>query len=87
MAFTKGTSGNVNGKPKGASNHTTKQTKELIANLLQKEMENIEEYKSKVSPIEWLQIMVKLIPYIVPKQSQIETTTNEATFEYKRLFE
>ena len=87
MGYKKGISGNVNGKPKGASNRTTKQTKELIANLLQKEMENIEEYKAKVTPIEWLNILVRLVPYIVPKQAQIETTTNEATFEYKRLFE
>jgi hypothetical protein len=87
MGFKKGTSGNINGKPRGASNHTTKQTKELIANLLQKEFENIEEYKSKVTPNEWLQVLVKLVVYTVPKQAQVETTTNEATFEYKRLFE
>ena len=87
MGFKKGTSGNVNGKPRGASNHTTKQTKEVISNLLEKEFSSIEEYKTKVTPNEWLNVLIKLIPYVLPKQTHVETSvTEQAPIDWERLF-
>lgn len=73
MKFEKGNPG----KPKGSTSHVNRQTKELISTLLQNEFEHIEEYKSKITPAEWLNILVRLVPYVVPKQTQVEATVTE----------
>lgn len=76
-----------NGKPKGAVNQTTKQVKEVISTLLEKEFQDIEQYKEKLTPSEWLNVLVKLVPYVVPKQTETNATINTPQqVDWERLF-
>jgi hypothetical protein len=59
------------GKPKGAINKTTAETKELIQNIVSSKLENINELLEQLEPKEQLDVIIKLLPYIVPKQQEI----------------
>jgi hypothetical protein len=64
-------------KPKGAISETTKEAKELLLNVISKEAENIEsvlEIIRKENPIEYMKIIVKLLPFILPKHLDLGVT-------------
>lgn len=62
---------NINGRPKGAVNKTTAETKELLQKIVSNELDNITDLLSKLEPKERIDAVIKLLPYIVPKQSEI----------------
>jgi hypothetical protein len=65
------------GRPVGSLNKTTKELRETISRILNKELENIDEYKDSMTPKEWLDILIKLLPYrltkAVPKHEPMES--------------
>lgn len=65
--FEKGQSGNPSGRTKGSQNKTTKAIKEFIMQLLCDNMEQITEDLKSLDPKERLQIIVGLLPYVLPK--------------------
>ncbi|AIN71919.1 hypothetical protein K5L04_01870 [Flavobacterium psychrophilum] len=67
---------NVNGRPKGSLNKSTAETKELIHNVVSKQLENIDKLLDRLEPKERIDAIIKLLPYLIPKQSEI--TTNES---------
>ena len=70
MAGFKGTR-NVNGRPKGAVNKTTAETKELLQKIVSNELEGIAERLEKLDNKERIDAVIKLLPYIVPRQTEI----------------
>lgn len=70
MAGFKGTR-NINGRPRGAVNKTTAETKELLQKIISNELDNIEQLLNKLDPKERLDAVIKLLPYIIPKQTEI----------------
>ena len=72
----KGVALNPNGRPKGAKNKLTLETRELIQSFVSKELETIGERIDLLEPKERLDVLIKLLPYIVPKQKDIDL--NEA---------
>lgn len=62
---------NENGRPKGAVNKTTAETKELIQKIVSNELENIVERLEQLDNKERLDVIIKLLPYIIPKQNHI----------------
>jgi hypothetical protein len=66
--FTHGNSG----RPKGAINKTTKEVRELISNLISKELQTIEKYKAELTSKEWLELLIRLMPYSIPKAAPLE---------------
>ena len=59
------------GRTKGTLNKTTLETKELIKTIVSNEMETITELLEQLTPKERIDAIIKLLPYIVPKQNEI----------------
>jgi hypothetical protein len=61
------------GRPKGALNKNAKQVKDLLTDIVSNEMESLSERINQLSDKERLDILVKLLPYIMPKCQQDDT--------------
>lgn len=72
----KGVALNPKGRPKGSKNKLTFETRRLIQSFVSKELETIGERIDLLEPKERLDVLIKLLPYIVPKQKDFDT--NEA---------
>ena len=66
-----------NGRPKGAVNKTTAETKELIQKIVSNELDSITDLLEKLEPKERIDAVIKLLPYIMPKQSEVSITDPE----------
>jgi hypothetical protein len=65
------------GRPKGAVNKSTSIVKEAIAKLLERNVENMDEWLTQVAkddPYKALDLMNKLCEYHVPKLARTEVT-------------
>ena len=79
---------NPNGRPKGALNRSTQQLKEIINDILNSELGKIDEYLNELEPKERLNFIIKLMPYVIPKQTEtiIEDVTEKgSTIDYSKL--
>jgi hypothetical protein len=76
---------NVNGRPKGAVGKTTAETKELLQTILGKEINKLGLLLGKLEPLERVNAIAKLLPFIVPKQIQqgVTITPPEMTDEQR----
>jgi hypothetical protein len=61
------------GRAKGTPNKVTKNTKELIANIVDKLAENYLEDIEAMKPSERMDMLSKLLEYIVPKLGRIDS--------------
>lgn len=59
------------GRTAGTVNKTTAETKELLQKIISNELDNIEGMLNKLEPKERIDAVIKLLPYIVPKQQEI----------------
>jgi hypothetical protein len=59
------------GRAKGTPNRTTAETKELLQSIVSNELDNILVLLQKLEPKERIDAVIKLLPYIVPKQQEI----------------
>jgi hypothetical protein len=55
------------GKPKGATNKTTRETRELIEQIVLDELSNIKQLLNELEPSERAYVICKLLPYVLPK--------------------
>jgi hypothetical protein len=78
MPFKKGIITNANGRGKGTLNKVTKEIKEIIKDVLEKEFEIIDSTLKELEPEKRLEIVLKLLPYVVPKlnNTQYDVTGN-----------
>jgi len=65
------------GREKGTPNRLTKELRWLLKDLLHQELENLPERLNSLEPKERLEIVVKLLPYAIPKVEPVHYTTNE----------
>ena len=66
MAIRKKTGGRIAGTP----NRTTAETKELLQKIVGKELEKLGKIIEQLEPIERVNAISKLLPYILPKQTE-----------------
>lgn len=71
MPFKKGESGNVSGRPKGARGKTTKNVREFIKGIIDKNRAKINADLRQLEPKERLDVIVKLMAYVCPKPQSI----------------
>ena len=66
------------GRQKGTPNKVTKDVRQLLNDIVQDNIANIENDLKKLNSKERLQIITGLLPYVVPKQTEIGFN-NDAT--------
>ena len=76
MAFKKGESGNPQGRPTGTPNKTSIEIKQTLNDILSGEIETLPERLNQLSDKDRLDIVIKLLPYILPKQKELEITND-----------
>ena len=72
-------------RTKGSPNRVTAKTKSLVSELILGQTDRIQEALDEVfecNKREYLQIMVRLLPYVMPKATEVESTE---TAKHKKL--
>lgn len=68
---------NLNGRPKGSKNKTTAQTKVRLQELVSKELDNFDKMLGNLEPKERMEIIIKILPFVLPKQTHLEIEEND----------
>ena len=72
------TTGNkYGGREKGTPNRLTKELRTLLKDILYQELEEIQERLELLKPKEKLELLIKLMPYVLPKVTSVSHTANE----------
>ena len=67
------------GRTKGTLNRTTTETKELIQKIVSTELESITDLLKQLEPTERVNAIIKLLPYLIPKQQEVAIEVKEPT--------
>ena len=66
------TTGNkYGGREKGTPNKLTKEIRKILNDIVHKELEKIEEKLNTLEPKQRLELLIKLMPYVLPKVESI----------------
>ena len=68
-------------RPKGTPNRITAATKSLLSDLILGETDRIHEALDAVfecNKKEYLQVMIRILPYVMPKATEIESIQSES---------
>ena len=72
------TTGNkYGGRQKGTPNKLTKELRSVLKDILYQELEQIQEHLETLNPKERVELLIKLMPYALPKVTSVSHTTNE----------
>ena len=64
------------GRQKGTPNKLTKELRSVLKDILYQELEQIKERLDALKPKERIELLIKLMPYVLPKVTSISHTTN-----------
>jgi len=78
MAFKKGESGNPAGRKKGSANKVTANTRQVLERIVNDEIANAPALLESLEPRDRLNVLTKLLPYVVPRLQVQELIHNEA---------
>ena len=65
------------GMQKGTPNRMTKELRSVLKDILYLELEQIQEYLDALKPKERIELLIKLMPYALPKVTSVSHTSNE----------
>ena len=65
------------GREKGTPNKLTKELRGLLKDLLHQELENLPAHLNSLEPKDRLEIIVKLLPYAIPKVEPVHFKEDE----------
>lgn len=71
------------GRTKGTPNKTSAQAREVLQNVIGKELDKLGTLLAKLEPIERVNALAKLLPYILPKKQEVEISTPDLTPEQR----
>ena len=72
------TTGNkYGGRQKGTPNKLTKELRSVLKDILYQELEQIQERLDTLNPKDRVELLIKLMPYALPKVTSVSHTTNE----------
>jgi len=80
MAFEKGISGNPEGRPKGATNRTGTQLREMINDFLENNFEKVVSDFKELKPKDRVKLYCDLLQYGLPRLQAVQLET-----EFERL--
>jgi len=65
------------GRVKGTPNRMTKELRSVLKDVLYQELEQIQTHLDTLKPKERVELLIKLMPFVLPKVTSISHTTNE----------
>tara|TARA_Y100000768_G_C23961317_1_gene675531 strand:- start:1529 stop:1771 length:243 start_codon:yes stop_codon:yes gene_type:complete len=65
------------GRQKGTPNKLTKEIRTVLKDLIYKELDEIQEHLNSLEPKQRIELVIKLIPYVLPKVDSISHSANE----------
>ena len=65
------------GRQKGTPNRMTKELRSVLKDVLYQELEQIQTHLDTLKPKERVELLIKLVPFVLPKVTSISHTTNE----------
>ena len=65
------------GRQKGTPNRLTKELRTILKDILYNELEKIEELLESLEPKERLGLVIKILPFVLPRVDKIGCTYNE----------
>ena len=65
------------GRKKGTPNRMTKELRVLLKDIMYQELEEVQERFSLLEPKQRIELIIKLMPYVLPKVNSISHKTNE----------
>ncbi|HAQ70646.1 MAG TPA: hypothetical protein DCR48_06695 [Flavobacteriales bacterium] len=65
------------GRDKGTPNRLTKELRLVLKDVIYNELEHIEDRLGQLEPKQRIELLIKLIPYALPKLETISHTQNE----------
>jgi len=65
------------GRTKGTPNRLTKEMRTILKTILFTELENIEELMNSLDSKQRIELVIKLLPFILPKVETVSHTYNE----------
>ena len=77
MAFKPGVSGNPAGRKPGSKNLITKELRKTLKAFLSDELEQIPTLMRELDARERLELLIKLLPYCLPKVTTVSHTCDE----------
>jgi len=73
----KGKTNNPNGRPAGVPNRLTKELRNILKDIVSQELENMPGLLNKLEPEKRLEILVKLLAYVLPKIEPVQAKQDE----------
>ena len=65
------------GREKGTPNRMTKELRTVLKDILYQELEQIQVHLDNLKSKERIELLIKLMPYVLPKVTSVSHTTNE----------
>lgn len=65
------------GRQKGTPNRMTKELRSVLKDILFEEIEELQDRLDNLNPKERVELIIKLMPYALPKVTSVSHTTNE----------
>lgn len=69
---------NPNGRPKGTPNKVTAELRTILKDFIYSELERLPEYFETIETAQRLELLIKLIPYALPKVEAVKDNRGEA---------
>lgn len=81
----KGKTNNPNGRPKGTPNKITQDMRQWLSTVIDKNRRQMERDLKALEPKERLQMLEKLMQYVIPKQQAVKAEVDFATLTDDQL--
>jgi hypothetical protein len=65
------------GRQKGVLNKNTAELKVFLKEIIEKELDKFDEMMEGLPPKERMEVVIKILPYVLPKQSEVSVTEND----------
>ena len=84
--MTAGKTNNPNGRPAGTPNKLTAEMRTVLKGIIEKELEGLADRIETLEPEKRLELLIKLLPYVLPKIESVHPTDGEPSKPWHECF-